>query len=137
MSAAADEFCAYPIVSMGRELLPIFAEIEDRRGKDADDISPSRRQFERWLVSVLRNESTASIEAIAVAAPELKETEILTAREVEILKLAESGLTNKRLAKALLITEATVKWHMHNVYGKLGVGSRTAAAARARKLQLI
>ncbi len=137
VSAAADEFCAYPIVSMGRELLPIFAEIEDRRGKDADDISPSRRQFERWLVSVLRNESTASIEAIAVAAPELKETEILTAREVEILKLAESGLTNKRLAKALLITEATVKWHMHNVYGKLGVGSRTAAAARARKLQLI
>ena len=88
-------------------------------------------------MSVLRNESTASIEAIAVAAPELKETEILTAREVEILKLAESGLTNKRLAKALLITEATVKWHMHNVYGKLGVGSRTAAAARARKLQLI
>ncbi|WP_214325345.1 response regulator [Nonomuraea sediminis] len=55
----------------------------------------------------------------------------LTAREIEILELLARGAGNKEIAKALFITEATVKTHLNHVYGKLGVDTRTAAVSKA------
>ena len=52
----------------------------------------------------------------------------LTAREVEILGLAAQGLTNGRIGRELWITEQTVKFHLSNVYRKLGVSNRTEAS---------
>jgi len=49
---------------------------------------------------------------------------ILTAREVEIARLVASGLRNRRIAEQLLVSEATVKTHLHNIYFKLNVESR-------------
>ena len=49
---------------------------------------------------------------------------ILTTREVEIARLAASGLRNRRIAERLLVSEATVKTHLHNIYDKLKVESR-------------
>jgi LuxR family maltose regulon positive regulatory protein len=63
--------------------------------------------------------------------------EPLTSREVEILKLLSAGLSNREIAGELVISPETVKKHAGNIYGKLGVGSRTEAAARARELQLL
>ena len=40
----------------------------------------------------------------------------------------------KQIAKALLITPETVKWHLKNIYGKLGVSGRTLAVHQAQKL---
>ena len=56
----------------------------------------------------------------------------LTAREHQILTLAEQGLTNKGIAERLGISPATVKNHMHNVLGKLSAHRRTEAIARLR-----
>ena len=56
----------------------------------------------------------------------------LTAREHQILSLAEQGLTNKAIAERLGISPATVKNHMHNVLGKLSAHRRTEAIARLR-----
>lgn len=52
----------------------------------------------------------------------------LTRREKQVLKLVSKGQSNKIIASNLGITEHTVKLHMHNVAGKIGVSNRTAAA---------
>lgn len=61
----------------------------------------------------------------------------LTTREIEILELLARGAGNKEIAKALFITEATVKTHLNHVYGKLGVETRTAAVSTAVERGLI
>lgn len=63
--------------------------------------------------------------------------EPLTAREREVLQLISQGLSNKEIARLLVVSVGTVKSHAHNVYGKLGVSGRTQALARARELGLL
>jgi DNA-binding NarL/FixJ family response regulator len=55
----------------------------------------------------------------------------LTAREVTMLKALSRGLSNKAISQELWVTEQTVKFHLGNLYRKLGVPSRTAAASFA------
>jgi len=55
----------------------------------------------------------------------------LSPREAEVLGLVAQGLPNRQIAKALFISEVTVKVHVRNVLRKLGVRSRTEAAVRA------
>jgi len=54
-------------------------------------------------------------------------TDVLTRREIEILELIEQGLTNQQIASRLSLTVHTVKNHVHNLLGKLGVASRSEA----------
>ncbi len=63
--------------------------------------------------------------------------EPLSDREIETIRLVAAGLSNKEIAQRLHISVRTVKFHMTNIYGKLGVDSRTQALARARLLGLI
>lgn len=63
--------------------------------------------------------------------------EPLSERELEILRLVAAGDSNKEIAADLYITEGTVKNHVTNILGKLGVRDRTQAALRARELGLI
>jgi DNA-binding CsgD family transcriptional regulator len=55
----------------------------------------------------------------------------LTARQAEVLRLVTAGETDERIASELFISRLTVRKHLENIYAKLGVNSRTAAAARA------
>jgi DNA-binding NarL/FixJ family response regulator len=55
----------------------------------------------------------------------------LTAREAEVLRLVASGRSNPQIAAALFLSEKTVARHLSNIYTKLDVPSRTAAAAYA------
>lgn len=52
----------------------------------------------------------------------------LTTRELEILRLVASGATNGVIARRLWVTEQTIKFHLRNVYRKLGVANRTEAS---------
>jgi DNA-binding NarL/FixJ family response regulator len=61
----------------------------------------------------------------------------LSRRELEVLELASGGSSNKEIAEALHITEATVKTHFLHIFAKLGVGDRTAAVTAALKKKLI
>lgn len=61
----------------------------------------------------------------------------LSERELAVLKFLAAGCSNKEIGAKLSITEGTVKNHMTNVLGKLGVLDRTQAALRARELGLI
>lgn len=56
----------------------------------------------------------------------------LTRRELEILRLVAEGLSNAQLARMLWVTEQTVKFHLSNVYRKLGVANRTEASRWAQ-----
>jgi DNA-binding NarL/FixJ family response regulator len=56
----------------------------------------------------------------------------LTARELEILQLLVDGHSNARLAQMLWVTEQTVKFHLSNIYRKLGVASRAEASRMAQ-----
>ncbi|PVE15239.1 response regulator transcription factor [Arthrobacter sp. Bz4] len=61
----------------------------------------------------------------------------LSSREVQILGLLATGMTNRQIAKDLFISEATVKTHLVHIYEKLGVDNRTAAISAARKQRVI
>jgi LuxR family maltose regulon positive regulatory protein len=63
--------------------------------------------------------------------------EPLSEREMEVLMMVVAGLSNREIARRLVITEGTAKWHVHNIYGKLAVHSRTQAVARAKELSMI
>ena len=61
----------------------------------------------------------------------------LTEREVEVLRLLARGSTNKEIARALFVTEATVKSHLAHIFTKLDVDSRSRAIHVARETGLI
>jgi non-specific serine/threonine protein kinase len=61
----------------------------------------------------------------------------LTDREVEILRLVETGMTDQEIGNKLFLTVGTIKWYNQRVYDKLGVRSRTQAIARARQRGLL
>src|SRR5258708_21924018 len=61
----------------------------------------------------------------------------LTAREVEVLRLAAQGLSYAQIAERLIISARTVDAHLRSIYGKLGVTSRTEATRVAREHQLL
>ena len=61
----------------------------------------------------------------------------LTNREMEILTLIALGLTNKKIAQQLVISENTLRTHVRNLYRKLGVNNRTQAMKAGQDLGLI
>lgn len=61
----------------------------------------------------------------------------LSSREIEVLRLVARGGTNKEVAGQVVVSEHTVARHLSNIYTKLGVGSRSAAAAWAYERSLI
>jgi len=61
----------------------------------------------------------------------------LTVREVEVVRCVAEGLSNRQIAERLVVSEHTVHRHLANVYTKLGVSSRAAAAALVTQRQLL
>ena len=66
--------------------------------------------------------------------PEIEE---LSTRELEVLHLLSQGLSNRDISQKLFLSVGTVKWHTSNIYGKMGVRSRSEAVALARNLKLL
>ncbi|MCA9969340.1 MAG: tetratricopeptide repeat protein [Anaerolineales bacterium] len=77
----------------------------------------------------------AGSEAFAANAQPLVEP--LSERELEVLRLVAEGQTNRQIAERLFLALSTVKGHNRVIYGKLNVGRRTEAVARARELGLL
>ena len=92
--------------------------------------SDTRRRLAAFDEQALPVSSPAQVAAADLAEP-------LTAREVEILRLIAAGMRNQEIADQLFISLSTVKRHIANGYGKLGVSHRTEAIARANELNLL
>ncbi|NUW38283.1 AAA family ATPase [Nonomuraea sp. SMC257] len=69
--------------------------------------------------------------------PDQAAPELLTPRELEVLRLVALGRTNRDIAKELFISAKTVSVHVSNILGKLGVTTRGEAAAAAHRLSLL
>ena len=91
--------------------------------------------YTRRLLSAFGELSQPASTSARIAVSELAEP--LTIREVEVLGLIAGGLMNQEIADHLFISLSTVKRHIANAYGKLGVGHRTEAVARANELNLL
>lgn len=94
-----------------------------------------------WQESLLR---ALGLDGAAAPAPEMATAgrpaalvEPLSKREHDVLSLVAQGLSNEQAARALRLGTETVKWHLKNVYSKLGVSRRTLAVHRAREMDLI
>lgn len=61
----------------------------------------------------------------------------LTARELDVMRLAAQGMSNEEIGQQLSLALGTVKWHLHNIYAKLKVRNRTQAIRRARELEML
>lgn len=73
----------------------------------------------------------------AVEPPAHMATPSLSPRELEVLRLLATGRSNEAIASELVVALSTVKWHVAQIYRKLGVRGRVQAVARARDLRLI
>ena len=92
------------------------------KGIDPAELAPILRQV--FAGEVL----TESVGGGASGAPAVADEFELTARELEILQRVATGRSNKQIAQEFWLSEQTIKYHLTNVYRKLGVGSRTEAA---------
>jgi DNA-binding CsgD family transcriptional regulator len=115
---------------LGAFLLAAGETEEARELIDAARVT-ARRLGAEPLLAELRELGTAPRRSAATAA------EGLTAREREVLSLVAAGRTNRQIGQALFISGKTASVHVSNILAKLGAGSRTEAAAIARRNALI
>ncbi|MEM0952630.1 MAG: response regulator transcription factor [Pseudomonadota bacterium] len=104
------------------------------RGYLLKDSSPEK------IVSAMRNvlSGRRSLESdLADKLADRISAQDLSSREKEILGLAAQGMKNADIAGSLHVTQSTVKFHLNNAYGKLGVSSRTEAISLAHKRGII
>jgi LuxR family maltose regulon positive regulatory protein len=97
----------------------------------ARKVAPNPAYVEQ-LVAALPDDKTLPL-------PETVQTliEPLSERELEVLALVAAGMSNQAVADRLVISEGTVKKHLHNIFGKLTAHSRTQAIKRAAELNLL
>jgi two-component system LytT family response regulator len=91
------------------------------------------------IIKKHRSSATKPSMEVLPKTPEEKRSlsEILTEQEMKVLRLIADGLSNKEMVPRLNITGETVKFHIKNVYRKLGVNNRVRALQRARELKIL
>lgn len=91
---------------------------------------------ERELITRLTDEMGVGPRGERLA-DEQSPVEALTRQEARMLALLAEGLSNAEICDRLILSTATVKWHVYNLFQKLGVHSRTAAVREGRSLGLL
>jgi LuxR family maltose regulon positive regulatory protein len=92
------------------------------------------RDYIRRLLTAFGLEAS---EAAPAPPPPAPAADLLSDREIEVLRLIATGLSNAETGRKLFIAPSTVKKHLENIYDKLGTRSRTQAIARAREIGVL
>ncbi len=121
MALAEPEGYTRIFLDEGPSLLELLERMKDEGGRLKGYIEQLLRAAKKYIEKAIH--------------PSLIEP--LSERELELLRLIAGGASNQDIANGLVVTVGTVKWHLNNIYGKLGVRSRTQAVARARELGLL
>ena len=115
----------------GSSMAALLSEVLEaqQRGRLAPDVPA---YYLRKLLAVLERDDLG---VTTPAGVELREA--LSERELEVLAMLAAGKSNRQIASELFIALSTVKTHIKNIYGKLGVHSRMQAVSRAREIGLL
>ena len=118
-------------VDEGRALLPLIAELAKQ--ETGETVSPVflRRLLQALGGSEPHRAITAAAEPVGVLLA------ALSPRELDVVRLLAAGCSNGELARRLALAPSTVKWHLRNIFDKLGVSSRTQAVIAAQQLRLL
>lgn len=113
--------------------MPLLGEmLAQCKTKDFGFTRPAEMAFLEVLVAAADPRATRTVQA-----PPGVASDTPTPREMELLDLLDQGLSNQQIADRLLLSVTTVKWHLNNLYAKLGVKNRAAALVIARSRNLI
>jgi LuxR family maltose regulon positive regulatory protein len=96
-------------------------------GQDALAGRPSRRYVDRIRLALQPSSTTRSDELLSP----------LSERELEVLRRVAAGLSDAEIARELVVERSTVKWHVRNIFQKLGARRRTQALAIGRERHLL
>ena len=107
-------------VEAGEQLIPVLKQAAQQG---------IASEYVGWILALMLEEVSEGSESPLF--------EPLSRRELEVLRLISSGMSNREIAKSLVISTGTAKTHVHNICGKLGVSNRTQAAIKAKELKLI
>jgi DNA-binding CsgD family transcriptional regulator len=102
--------------------------------RELGDEDAAQMEFDsaRWVFDRLGAvPDVARVEALTTGTTAARTSSVLTAREVEVLRLVAAGKTNREVAGQLFLSEKTVARHLSNIYAKLDISSRAAATAYA------
>lgn len=139
ISQAAQIACQHKIMAPFLELAPyarpLLQSVMARRNAVETPGDLMSASAEGRLLALLSPCEAGHVSADAEVRPDVADH--LTERELVLLRLIHDGMTNAQIAAHLVISVATVKWHLRNTFQKLGSRNRTAALAAARKRGLI
>lgn len=139
-----DPDCKIVFLTMSEEDENLFAAIRGgAKGYLLKNMQPTK--LVATIRSVYKGESALSrtmtmriMEEFArTKAPEHAGDATLTHRELDVLREIASGFSNQEIAKHLVVSENTVKYHVHSILGKLGLSDRREAAEYARSHGLV
>jgi LuxR family maltose regulon positive regulatory protein len=128
VAVAAPQGVVRPFIDEGRAITSLIRQVLRRFG--IGSLSATNTEF---VASILTPAGAGDTSVAAHGAS----AGLLSEREHEILGLLNHGLANKEIARSIGLSEATVKFHLKNLYGKLGVNSRVMALAVARQQRLL
>jgi LuxR family maltose regulon positive regulatory protein len=118
-------------VDEGPSLKPLLADLLKQDEGDAVYTAYLRRLLHALAGPEARRTVPAVEERVGVL------LEALSARELDVVRLLAAGCSNEELARRLALAPSTVKWHLRNIFDKLGVKSRTQAVIAAQQLRLL
>jgi LuxR family maltose regulon positive regulatory protein len=116
-----------------RELLTLV--LGDVRKREISDLAGFTPKYVNQLLTTMTSEAVAKRETKQRTIPGM--TESLSDRELEVLRYLATSLTSTEIAQELYVSPNTVRFHIKNIYSKLGVHQRAAAVERAKELGLI
>jgi len=129
---------AFAALEEAAELARPGGQIRPYHDEGKDFAAEIRRLLRRSGIGLL---SRIAADYLSAAAPQPRRhgqsSPLVSARESQILTLLAEGLSSKAIARQIGVTEPTVKFHLKNLYAKLGVGRRHLAIAAARSLGLV
>lgn len=117
-------------IDEGRGLKPLLADLLRQDAHGPVSVAYLRRLLQQFDEPSARRVVAAPDEPVGVLLEEL------SARELEVVRLLAAGCSNEELARRLGLAPSTVKWHLRNIFDKLGVKSRTQAVLAAQQLRL-
>ncbi|HEU4387331.1 MAG TPA: LuxR C-terminal-related transcriptional regulator [Blastocatellia bacterium] len=117
-------------VDEGDRIHEVLGQLYQTLKKRDISLGFSRDYVERLLLVV---KATAPERSTAQGVTLVEE---FSERELEVMRLIAAGLSNQEIADKLFVAVTTIKWHVTNIFGKLGVRTRTQAVAKAKHLNL-